>query len=108
MQQRGIEFRELIALETANDVSRRRAGVERAEFCRDHVQTIQRRAVNMLVMTFDQTRRDTVQGPGAAEQRGDLVLHRDRLLELSGCDGDWKDAPRYSTSIPLAFMVAVA
>src|SRR5712675_1303679 len=56
MHQRGIEFHELIALQTVDDFGRHRARVERFEFSRDPIQSIEGFAVNILVMAFDEAR----------------------------------------------------
>src|SRR5438309_11395044 len=87
MQERRVKGRQLVALEAADDVRRRRSRVQCLEFGSDFVQTGQCAAVVVFVMALDEPRRDSVQGPGTAEQRGKLVSHR---LLRGGLD--WRGA----------------
>src|SRR3954471_16470625 len=75
MQQRRVERRHLVALEAADNLGGRGARIERFEFRRDGVQAAHRTAVVALVVALDQAWRDAAQGPWAAEQGCELVLH---------------------------------
>src|SRR5690349_16966048 len=75
MQERRVKGRQLVALQVADYLRGRSSRVQCLKFGRDFVKVGQRAAIVVLVMALDEPRRDSVQGPGAAEQRGKLVPH---------------------------------
>src|SRR3954452_21772204 len=56
-------------------MSRRRFRVERGKFLGEGIQANECRPVVILIMAFDQTRREAVEGPRAAEKRSYLISH---------------------------------
>src|SRR5262245_12536865 len=77
MQGERIERRRLVLLEAADDMRRRRCGIERRKLCGNFVQPGERAAVVILVMALDQLSLDAQQRPGPAEQGCDLIGHGD-------------------------------
>jgi hypothetical protein len=84
VQQRRIQCRDLVPLETADRVAWRRGQVQSREFLGNRVQARDRAAVVVLVMALDQARRDAVERPGAAEERSGTVLYVRTPFGISG------------------------
>src|SRR5262249_53115674 len=85
VQGQRIQRRRLVLLEAADDMRRRRGGIECFELFGNRVQARGGAALVVLIVALDELRREAPKGPGPAEQGCDLVSHVDVSGLRRGC-----------------------